>query len=56
MFSFTNIFYLKSRANILNEDFLIINPVNYDVLYRRQIAIVAQLKDIEGYYLFEFNQ
>ncbi len=55
MFYFENIFYLESRANILKEDFLIIKPIKRNVLYSWQIAIVAQLKNIEGYYLFEFN-
>ncbi len=51
---FTNVFHLNYRKDFLREDFLIIKPVKYDSLYLHQVAVLAQIKDIDGYYLFEF--
>ena len=53
VFSFTNIFYLSSRADLLEDDFLVLPPVNPSS-YRHQIAVVARVKNVDGYYLFEF--
>lgn len=53
---FANVFYLNSRRALLKDDFLVINPVKYSSLYLYQIAVLAQLKDVEDYFLFEFNR
>ena len=51
-FMFSNIFYLK--ADIF-DDYTLIKPIKYSSLYCNQLAVLGRIKDMEGYFLFEFN-
>ena len=51
-FKFSNIFYLK--ADIF-DDYTLIKPIKPSGIYSDQLAVLGRIKDMEGYFLFEFN-
>ena len=53
-FDFERIFYLESNAQYLEEGFVLIPATTNKGLYRYSLGILARVKGIEGYFLFEF--